>query len=152
MCNKIGYWFIVVLTAIAGPFKAYGAIELRLYLLKATTLGKFWSVTSFNLAGICMIFSGVILVRSVKKIHNFFKDHRDEAFLDTRAMNRHASCFVIYLFTTVAYYGTFSWWAIRGIQQANAVFWYVASFYWISQLISLSLLAKIFLDIISDEQ
>jgi hypothetical protein len=123
--------------------------------MEKNTTKEVWSVISFDLAGVCMIFSGVALVRSVKKIHNFFADRDDEAYLDTRAMNRHASCFVIYLVTTVAYYVTLNLWTFSSVEtkdKRNTIFWYVASFYWICQLISLSLLAKIFLDIISDEQ
>lgn len=68
---------MVFLTVITGPCKAFGGYELLLFIEDQKHLkpfGKVCYLISFNVAGVCMIISGVVLVRSVKEIHSFFKD------------------------------------------------------------------------------
>jgi hypothetical protein len=78
-CHKIFYWTTLIINILAGPLKALAIILFLLQNWRAPP-SHFWISSVpyiFNVIGVCQIISGAILVHSVFKIHNFFKDRND---------------------------------------------------------------------------
>lgn len=101
-----------VLNILCGPAKWFAVSYFRTkVLLNGGTLSSFMQVmvpVSFDLAGLCEVVSGVMLIQTVLKIRRYFKERNAEGFINTAALIRHAICFGLYLLTIVAYFGTYT--------------------------------------------
>lgn len=87
--------------------------------------------------GVLQCISGVILIRSVFSIRNFFKTHDADEVIDTRQLVLHSSAFGIYLIAQVIYYGS---WTIRIKRDDQSALFFVAQigtfFYLVFNLVS----------------
>lgn len=97
-------WFLNI---VCGPLKGFATFWQRnIEWHKLDQPNSFQATTivlMFDVDGFCEIVSGIILLSSVIKIRRFFRE-RDSSQMDTSALCRHASCYVLYLFAVVAYF------------------------------------------------
>jgi hypothetical protein len=103
---------MLIANVICGPCKA-----LSVYILRRMTWitherpSEFESAflaLLFDLAGVCEVITGVILITSVLAIHSFFKENDAADRVDTQALLRHASCYVLYLISTIGFFGMYT--------------------------------------------
>jgi hypothetical protein len=99
------YWVMLALNVISGPLKCYSYNVIFRDGLDAPKDKTDLDVqASFYLVIICQLISGVMLVYSVTKIRNFFRDKGAEHFVDTEGLKRHSYCFILYLAAMAVYY------------------------------------------------
>jgi hypothetical protein len=99
------YWVMLALNIISGPLKCYSYSVLFRYTFNAPKYPRDFDVqVGYYLVIICQLISGVMLVYSVTKVSNFFRDKGGEQFVDTEGLRRHSYCFILYLASMVVYY------------------------------------------------
>lgn len=93
---------------VCGPAAAFSEVKLAMSKSKHGTdaTSNFFAVSvpvTFCLQGACSIITGLLLVKSVAEIKNFFAKRNAEEFINVTALWRHALCFSSYLMVSYAY-------------------------------------------------
>lgn len=108
--DRTKYNVLLFFSVIGGPCKALANAFVRIskqipgHKAESDFMDKVGNPILFNIVGVCQIVYGVILIRSVVRIRRFFKQRKDENYIYTAALCRHATCFVVYLVCCVTYY------------------------------------------------
>lgn len=111
--------------------------------------GPKWISITYNCAlmsvACLQVYSGVLLVRSVVRIRQFFVKRKAADYINTRMLLRHAITFGLYITTTVVYFGCFSaytWYPEN--DKLKHIMWPLGVFYNAGGTISQLLLVQIF--------
>lgn len=99
-----------------------------------TTWESLFTSVAFTSAGTMQAVSGVMLVKAVWKIRQFFRENGAEDYIDTAMLWRHAISFILYLLSTTMLYTAvelYSWFPtsapVYALLIASKVFYSCAS-------------------------
>lgn len=98
----------------------------------------------FDLIGLCQILSGIVLLKSVISIRNFFKARNDLEYIDIATLVRHAVCFGSYLLFCSLYYLTYTYYILDGSHFSFVVFTWSTNLYLVGNFVSEALLCQIY--------
>ena len=102
-CSKYTWWVLLFCNATSGIIYGYSLIPFYHHTLlhrgePFSTAFTAYRISSTLWVRICSIISGVILLRAVNAIQNFFLDRDAENFIDLGMLRRHSIAFKLYLF------------------------------------------------------
>jgi hypothetical protein len=104
-CNKVNYWLLFLNNVISALAYGYSLIPYyrdKYVLFKEPKLGfVIYRIVATFWVRICSIISGYILVVSVLRVKNFFKERNAEDFINTPMLLRHGIAFGLYLLGTI---------------------------------------------------
>lgn len=105
----------------------------------------------YDLANVCNLVIGVILIHSLRSIRRFYAEHGEDQ-MDFAAMIRHASCFVLYLAATLIYMSAYTMSVFVPTEEFNRMFQWSTIVFFTSSFGSNLLLAYIFYDVFRDQK
>jgi hypothetical protein len=148
---KVIHWVLLTLNILAPLLYGWAVIDYdrtKHVLNQPTTDFQTWfcNITAYT-SGTLEIVSGIILVRSILKVRDFFRQVGAENYINTKILLRHASAFGLYLLTSTAYFVTWAYFTISGTWSSFQVFLVCLIFYKIGSLTSQILLVCIFWDL-----
>jgi hypothetical protein len=111
--EKIWYWILLAVNIGSGPCKGLSDYMYRSIVwingtMQPTTMQSVYFAVLYDIPGVCEFISGSILIGSVFIIQKFFRDRNEAALINTAALARHSSCFMIYLAATLFYFGAYT--------------------------------------------
>lgn len=150
--EKVKYWVLLSLNIIAPVLMGVAAITLRTTVFikeeKPSTFLSIFNAVAYDTAGALQTYSGVVLVRSVLSIRNFFRDKGKEDFINTGMLVRHALAFGLYLFITIIFFLAFTVYAFfPDSPKIFTIFNLTAIGFYFGSLIAQVLLCRIFWDL-----
>lgn len=111
-----------------------------------------FNLVSFDLAAVCQIISGVILMKSLYTIRSYFKQNSTLGSTNSKEMLTHAICYGLYLVISAVYSTIYNIYMIDTKNEIFVIFLWFSTIYYVCASISLIMLCYIFWGLMTKPQ